>query len=172
MWNYLVDKSVLQIFLCWDVTSPPFVSDTQKFAPLSCTHSVKVCDQSSVYCEYLLLLSITSVLVVDLSLRVIGFVVFPIGFCRQSWQMMLLPIEKRHFGGYGIILWIIMWIVFPSHATDETITKFSATWVAAAWRKRTKKRNKWVSYVKEKWDPRGCYNPNDLASRHMIYENS
>ena len=50
MWNYLVDKSVLQIFLCWDVTSPPFVSDTQKFAPLSCTHSVKVCDQSSVYC--------------------------------------------------------------------------------------------------------------------------
>ena len=39
--------------------------------------------------------------------------------------MMLVPIEKRHFGGYGIILWITVWIVFPSHATDETITKFS-----------------------------------------------
>jgi len=41
--------------------------------------------------------------------------------------MMLVPIEKRHFGGYGIILWITVWIVFPSHATDETITKFSCT---------------------------------------------
>ena len=33
-----------------DVALPPFVSDTQKFAPLSCTHSVKVRDLSSVYC--------------------------------------------------------------------------------------------------------------------------
>jgi len=77
-----------------DVASPPFVSDTQKFAPLSCTHSVKVCDQSSVYCEYLLLLSITSVLVVDLSLRVIGFVVFPIDVGFPSRNDILVDMES------------------------------------------------------------------------------
>ena len=147
MWNYLVDKSVLQIFLCWDVTSPPF-------APLSCTHSVKCAINLQFTVEYLLLLSITSVLVVDLSLRVIGFVVFPIGLCRQSWQMMLVPIEKRHFGRYGIILWITVWIVFPSHATDETITKLwwpssRATLTPSQksmWRRRHE-RNKWVDCV-------------------------